>query len=154
MFVLVCLQAVVYPLAELTQAEDVAAPKHSGANTHQQTSQPAADISEAAAEQTAEGADAEADAGAVVCAQSMAHDDSSDPAAVLRSVQQHMVHLTMLLCSRNLWMRPAVLEAPAQDPQYLEAIHKVWASTLGCVLQYICCYRGSCALRTVMQAWA
>jgi hypothetical protein len=38
----------------------------------------------------------------------------------------------MLLCSRNLWMRPAVLEAPAQDPQYLEAIHKVcWQQGAG-----------------------
>jgi hypothetical protein len=40
-----------------------------------------------------------------------------------------MVYLTMLLSSRNLWMRPAVLEAPAQDPQYLEAIHRV---SIGC----------------------
>jgi hypothetical protein len=44
---------------------------------------------------------------------------------VLQAVQQSMVYLTMLLSSRNLWMRPAVLEAPAQDPQYLEAIHRV-----------------------------
>lgn len=50
---------------------------------------------------------------------------SSHPAAVLQAVQQSMVYLTMLLSSRNLWMRPAVLEAPAQDPQYLEAIHRV-----------------------------
>lgn len=50
--------------------------------------------------------------------------EGSHPADILRHVQQTMVHLTMLLSSRNLWMRPAVLEAPAQDPQYLEAIHK------------------------------
>lgn len=50
---------------------------------------------------------------------------SSHPAAVLQAVQQSMVYLTMLLSSRNLWMRPAVLEAPAQDPQYLEAIHRL-----------------------------
>lgn len=50
---------------------------------------------------------------------------SSNPAAAISRMQQDMVYLTMLLSSRNLSMRPAVLEAPAQDPQYLEAIHQV-----------------------------
>lgn len=52
-------------------------------------------------------------------------------ALVLSRIQQDMVYLTMLLSSRNLWMRPAVLEAPAQDPQYLEAIHKVHRALAG-----------------------
>jgi hypothetical protein len=127
------LQAVVYPLAELTQAEDVAVPRADDSSRQQQPQQlprqPAADSGDAAAEETAEEADAD-ESGAVVCADPAQDDDSSDPAAVLRVVQQHMVHLTMLLCSRNLWMRPAVLEAPAQDPQYLEAIHKVGSQTV------------------------
>jgi hypothetical protein len=122
------LQAVVYPLAELTKAEDVAA-LHSDKNSRPQqlqqpARQPTADSGDSAAEETAEQPDVD-ESGAVACASPGQEDDSSDPAAVLRVVQQHMVHLTMLLCSRNLWMRPAVLEAPAQDPQYLEAIHKV-----------------------------
>jgi hypothetical protein len=122
------LQAVVYPLAELTQAEDVAAVNADGSSMQHQLQQPArqpaADSGDAAAEETAEQPDMD-ESSAVVCAYPAQDDDSSDPTAVLRVIQQHMVHLTMLLCSRNLWMRPAVLEAPAQDPQYLEAIHKV-----------------------------
>jgi len=123
------LQAVVYPLAEIAQAEDVAALKgpadfSSQPAQHQQPARQAAATSSDAAD--ADGPAAvgeETDAGAAT-AEAVQVDSCSDPAAVLRDVQQHMVHLTMLLCSRNLWMRPAVLEAPAQDPQYLEAIHK------------------------------
>lgn len=123
----VCLQAVVYPLADLTQAEDVAAARPDEPSSQQQpASQPGG--SDAAPEQAAEGMDG-GEPSAAVCMEPplQAEGEAADPAAVLRSVQQHMVHLTMLLCSRNLWMRPAVLEAPAQDPQYLEAIHKVRA---------------------------
>lgn len=126
-FICRLLQAVVYPLAELTQAEDVAAPK-ADEGSRQQPQQPArhpaADSGDTAAGETAEEANAD-DSGTLPYADLAQADDSNDPAAVLCVVQQHMVHLTMLLCSRNLWMRPAVLEAPAQDPQYLEAIHKV-----------------------------
>jgi hypothetical protein len=128
--VVLCLQGVVYPLANLAQAEDVAAARPDEPSSQQQqqqvpVSQPGG--SDAAPEQAAEGVDA-GEPSAAVCGEPPAQaeaDEAADPAAVLRSVQQHMVHLTMLLCSRNLWMRPAVLEAPAQDPQYLEAIHKV-----------------------------
>jgi hypothetical protein len=48
-----------------------------------------------------------------------------------------MVQLTMLLSSKNLWMRPAVLEAPAQDPQYLEVIHRVRCCWLGMVAAHM-----------------
>lgn len=122
------LQAVVYPLAEIAQAEDVAALKgpadfssSQSAQQQQPAGQAAAASSDAADADGPAAVPEEADAGAAEAGQV---DSCSDPAAVLRDVQQHMVHLTMLLCSRNLWMRPAVLEAPAQDPQYLEAIHK------------------------------
>lgn len=123
-----------YPLAELTQAEDVAALRAETATSMSQLQQPAAAgcSSDAAVATTSAATDAEAgQPGADSCSPAALAqaEGCSDGAAVMRSVQQHMVHLTMLLCSRNLWMRPAVLEAPAQDPQYLEAIHKVTVST-------------------------
>lgn len=123
-------KGVVYPLADLAQAEDVAAARPDEPSSQQQQQTPASQPggSDAAAEQAAEGVHA-GEPSAAVCVEreplQAEADEAADPAAVLRSVQQHMVHLTMLLCSRNLWMRPAVLEAPAQDPQYLEAIHKL-----------------------------
>lgn len=64
-------------------------------------------------------------AAAEVDEQPHSHSDAVSTSNVISRIQQDMAHLTMLLSSRNLWMRPAVLEAPAQDPQYLEAIHKV-----------------------------
>lgn len=144
------LQAVVYPLAELAQAEDVARAgpanvQAASQQTHRQSVQqqqaaeaglspavagseppqpmPVAAAGDSAADGSKQGgptepASSSADTSAMAAA-------GSGAAGILRNVQQHMVHLTMLLSSRNLWMRPAVLEAPAQDPQYLEAIHKV-----------------------------
>lgn len=126
--VVACLQAVVYPLAGLTQAEGVAAARPDEPSSQQQQQAPVSQpgSSDAAPELAAEGMDG-GEPSAAVCVEPVLAEGEADPASVLRSVQQHMVHLTMLLCSRNLWMRPAVLEAPAQDPQYLEAIHKVRA---------------------------
>lgn len=115
-------------MAELTQAEDVAAAAgDTELGSHSQQQQPGScpTVSSPTRDPAAEEAGpTEATAPAGDAEQTQAG-DGDDPAAVLRGVQQQMVYLTMLLCSRNLWMRPAVLEAPAQDPQYLEAIHKV-----------------------------
>jgi hypothetical protein len=143
-------QAVVYPLAELTEAEDVTGHKAAAQLASQQL-QAAQQQQEQEQEQQTDGntaaagdeaAAAAASAGdlggedaatGTTCAPAEQADGSSDPAAVLQDAQQQLVQLTMLLSSRNLWMRPAVLEAPAQDPQYLEAIHKVclWHWGLG-----------------------
>jgi hypothetical protein len=102
----------VYSLAEVCQAQDVA--RHASPEQQQQDEADAGQLEVAGTSSSpAAGYGYQQAAG------------SSDPAAMLHDVQQHMVHLTMLLSSRNLWMRPAVLEAPAQDPQYLEAIHKL-----------------------------
>lgn len=128
------LQDIVYPLAELAQAEDVAALRGDVQQQLQPSRLAAESDATALAEAAAGAAGEEAaaateDGGAGAGVEPEQAHVSSDPAAVLRGVQQQLVHLTMLLCSRNLWMRPAVLEAPAQDPQYLEAIHKVGSCT-------------------------
>lgn len=120
-------------MAELTQAEDVASAATGDAepgshSQQQQQQQPGScPVASSPTRNTAaeDAGPTDATAGPAGDAEQTQAGDGTDPAAVLRGVQQQMVHLTMLLCSRNLWMRPAVLEAPAQDPQYLEAIHKV-----------------------------
>ncbi|KAF8063811.1 hypothetical protein HT031_003668 [Scenedesmus sp. PABB004] len=118
------IKGVVYPLAELAGAEDAAAAAKAVAAGAGAGGQPGPSSRAAAQGDAGAGGCDEGEAPHSPAAAARAAARVEGP-AVLASVQRCMVHLTMLLSSRNLWMRPAVLEAPAQDPQYLEALHRL-----------------------------
>jgi len=131
------LQGIVFPLAEIAGAEDVCGNlERTAVTAPPPTSSRASEADELP--QCPPGAATASSATSLPRSTVNDAPPASSPASLYQGAQQLMVQLTMLLSSKNLWMRPAVLEAPAQDPQYLEVIHRVRCCWLGMVATPIC----------------